>query len=203
MIGVPATLVVGNPRRGSRTMAVACQATDVIRERLARAGVPVAVPEIVDLAEFGPRLPARLLAGSDEHGLFGPVLDLVRVPGLLVVASPTFKGSYTGLLKLFMDMLPRDALAGTVAVPLTTAAWAQHRFVADTYLRALLVELGAAVPVPGLSIIESEFTHVDAAIAAWAGAAVPVLAPVLQQLSGHGRPLVSSVAHGPAENVIG
>jgi FMN reductase len=120
-----------------------------------------------------------------------------------VVASPTFKGSYTGLLKLFLDMLPRDGLSGTVGVALTTSAWEQHRFVADLYLRALLVELGAAVPATGLSIVESEFAHVDAAFTAWATAAMPVLVPVLQRLSRHTRPLASStLARDHAEKAI-
>ncbi|PZG19900.1 NADPH-dependent oxidoreductase [Micromonospora craterilacus] len=178
---VPATVLVGNPRRGSRTLTVARHLTGALRAGLADLGVHIGDPYLVDLAELGADLPARLIAGTAAHAPLERVLDRVRGPGLLVVVSPTFKGSYTGLLKLFLDMLPREGLSpGTVAVPVMTAGWAQHRFVSDARLRPLLVELGAVVPVRGLAVLEEEFGDLDTAVAGWTAAAVPVLAAVLR-----------------------
>ena len=180
-LSVPATVLVGNPRRGSRTLTVARHLTGALRAGLADLGVHLRDPYLVDLAELGADLPARLIAGTAAHAPVERVLARVRGPGLLVVVSPTFKGSYTGLLKLFLDMLPREGLSpGTVAVPVMTAGWAQHRFVSDARLRPLLVELGAVVPVRGLAVLEEEFGDLDAAVAGWATAAVPVLAAVLR-----------------------
>ncbi|MEV6813714.1 NAD(P)H-dependent oxidoreductase [Micromonospora sp. NPDC051296] len=180
-LSVPATVLVGNPRRGSRTLTVARHLTGALRAGLADLGVHIGDPYLVDLAELGADLPARLIAGTTAHAPLERVLDRVRGPGLLVVVSPTFKGSYTGLLKLFLDMLPREGLSpGTVAVPVMTAGWAQHRFVSDARLRPLLVELGAVVPVRGLAVLEEEFGDLDTAVAGWTAAAVPVLAAVLR-----------------------
>lgn len=198
---VPCTLLVGNPRLGSRTMSVARRATAELRRRLAAEEVVVDEPAVVDLAELGPALPSRLLGGGDEG--IGAALGTVRTPGLLVVASPTFKGSYTGLLKLFLDMLPRDGLAGTVGVALMTSAWPQHGFAADSYLRALLVELAAVVPAPGLSIVEDEFPRVEQVVAGWSGRGVPGLAAVLRRLSGPRGALVSSAPHRSGGDVPG
>ena len=179
-LAVPTTVLVGNPRRESRTLTVARHLTGALRTGLGDFGVHLADPHLVDLAELGPDLPSRLIAGAAGNAPLEQVLARVRSPGLLVVVSPTFKGSYTGLLKLFLDMLPREGLRpGTVAVPVMTAGWAQRRFVPDAQLRPLLVELGAVVPVRGLAVLEEEFGDLESAVAGWTEAAVPVLAAVL------------------------
>jgi FMN reductase len=178
-VPVPATLVVGNPRADSRTLGVAGHAAKVICAGLRDDGVDVAEPDLIDLARLGPGLPARLMAGTVDADL-ARALDLVRRPGLLIVASPTFKGAYTGLLKMFFDLLPRDGFGtGTVAVALMTAGWERHRHVADGHLRTLLIELGATVPVPGLTVLESEFAELPAVLGGWAGRFRPALAAVL------------------------
>ncbi len=83
--------VVGNPKTGSRTR----RAADMVAERLT--GTPPA--STVELAELGPALlewrsPAVQAAKQ-----------VVLAGDLLVVASPVFKATYTGLLKLFLDQL--------------------------------------------------------------------------------------------------
>ena len=39
-----------------------------------------------------------------------------------MLASPTFKATYTGVLKLFLDKVPTDGLAGVAAVPVMMGA---------------------------------------------------------------------------------
>ena len=61
---------------------------------------------MVDLATLGP----ALLDWQDPT-----VAELVAAVGaadLVVVASPTYKGTYTGLLKLFLDRFAADGLRG-------------------------------------------------------------------------------------------
>jgi FMN reductase len=67
----------------------------------------------------------------------------------LLVASPTYKGTYTGLLKVFLDQMPHQALAGTAAFPLLVMRLPQHALAVEVHLRPLLVELGANLPTPG------------------------------------------------------
>jgi FMN reductase len=88
------------------------------------------------------------------------VADLVaavQASDLSVVASPTYKATYTGLLKLFLDRIPGGALAGVTAVPLMLGGHWRHALAADLLLKPVLVELGATCPTRGLFLPESEY----------------------------------------------
>ncbi|GAA3139289.1 NADPH-dependent FMN reductase [Nonomuraea roseoviolacea] len=161
--------LVGNPREGSRTLAVAVRATRAVARRI---GYDDAVPgEVVDLSALGP----HLLSPGPYPGVEA-ALHLVARSSLLVVASPTYKGTYTGLLKVFLDRLPSGALAGTTALPLLVMGDPAHSLAVEVHLRPLLVELGATVPTPGLALLESQLTDLDERLDAWADRVAPQVA---------------------------
>src|SRR5690606_18386136 len=85
----------------------------------------------------------------------------------LVIGTPVYKASYTGLLKLFLDQLPPASLASTVAVPVTIAGSAPHRLLADLHLRPVLAELGARLPVPSLVLEESQYGELPQLARQW------------------------------------
>jgi FMN reductase len=179
---VNATLVVGNPRPGSRTMGVATVAAKALAGALRERGVDLAEADVVDLSTLAPSLLTRLREDSSpaaDAWLRSAYAQVCR-PGLLIVATPTFKGAYSGLLKLFADLIPREGVGpGVVAVPLTTAGWERHRSGPEAVVRALMLELGAMVPVPGLTVLESEFADLETVLAPWLTRTVPVVAAVL------------------------
>lgn len=165
MSGAGVVELIGNPRAGSRTRALA----DAVTYHLLAADGGAAVePYVLELGElvgvtFGP----EPVAGS------GAVADpfwLVRSAGLLVVATPTYKATYSGLLKIFLDQFSHGDLAGTVAVPVAIAAAEGHRQSVGTALRDLLVELGASVPVPPVAVLEEDLQSqsIPTIAAAWA-----------------------------------
>ena len=145
---VDVVVVCGHPRPGSRTLDLA----RAVGERLAGGGRRSSVL-LVDIAELGPAL---LVPGDDAtgHALAG-----VQDATLLVVATPTCQGSYAGALKVFLDRLPANALAGVVAVPVVTAAFQTQADVAEAFLARLLRELGADVVDFGLTAIEAELAN--------------------------------------------
>ena len=142
--------LVGNPRPGSRTLAAAL----ALRDALAGPGDETAT---VDLAGVP----------LDRDGA-APAREAVAAADVLVVASPTYKASYTGLLKLFLDGYGPDALAGIRAVPLMIGAGPGHALAVDVHLTPLLLELGASVPARGLYVLESELDAFPARAAEWA-----------------------------------
>src|SRR5262245_5768730 len=92
------TVLLGNPTPRSRTRSVVAQAVDVLYDGLAAEGVVLGAPHTIDLAELLPRL--GCWRAEDRPSEVCEALATVSRAGLLVVGSPTFKGTFTGLLKL-------------------------------------------------------------------------------------------------------
>ena len=74
-----------------------------------------------------------------------------------MIASPTYKATYTGLLKLFLDQIGTGDLAGVVAVPLMLGAGPGHALAPDLLLKPVLVELGATTPTKGLYLLDKSW----------------------------------------------
>jgi FMN reductase len=150
----------GNPRPRSRTAGLALT--------VARA--------IVELGAAGPAVEMDLSnrASSDED-LRAILIDAE----VAVVASPTYKATYTGVLKQFLDGVPTGALAGVTAIPVMVAGDRAHALAVDLHLRPLLLELGASCPTPGLFVEESQLVDPAAAIGPWLEIAAPALRAAL------------------------
>ncbi|KAE8766093.1 NADPH-dependent FMN reductase [Georgenia thermotolerans] len=161
----PVVVVVGNPRAGSRTAAAAA----ALGRRVAGDG-EVRVVELADLAGelFDPSSPGVAAA-----------VEAVREAAALVVASPTYKATYTGLLKAFLDRFGADALLGIPTVPLMVAGAPHHALAVETSLRPVLVEIGASMPTRGVFVLDADLADPDAALEAWCATHLAVLRPAL------------------------
>jgi FMN reductase len=82
---------------------------------------------------------------------------MVRSASLLIVASPTFKATYTGLLKLFLDQFGAGELTGVVGIPLMLGAAARHALAPELSLKPVLVEIGCSCPTSGLYLLDSAY----------------------------------------------
>ncbi|TDE89695.1 NADPH-dependent oxidoreductase [Occultella glacieicola] len=163
------TTLSGNPRRGSRTLAVAeataARITALLNGRdglIGAAGLDTAIDDrVIELADLAGQLFAPEHPEADEA--------LARVAGsdVLVVATPVYKASYTGLLKSFLDLYGANGLRGVVALPVVVSGNPAHLLSTDIHLRSLLVELGASVPTRGLGLVESQLGTVDDVLDAW------------------------------------
>ena len=170
------TTVIGNPRMGSRTR-LAAEAVAESLQGLARDAGRTVEMHVVELAELAGQLFAYPSEPADA------AVALVRSSDLLVVASPTYKATYTGLLKAFFDRFGSNALAGVVAVPVMLGGAPIHMLAVDTHLHPLLLELGASCPTRGLFILESELEQLDEVVGAWRAAHQPVLARLVRPVA--------------------
>ncbi len=119
-------IVVGNPKVRSRTRTVA---EAVAAAAAGAAGLAEAEQIVVDLAELGPQL-------FDWSSLsVRDAVDRIRGTSLTVVASPTYKASYTGLLKAFLDWFSATDLLGVTVVPVMVGAGPQHALAVEVHLR--------------------------------------------------------------------
>jgi FMN reductase len=157
--------ITGNPRPGSRTHGLA----RALAAELAH--VLDGTVTDVDLAGLGPRVLDP--ADPDASAAVAQVLDA----DVLVLASPTYKATYSGLLKSFLDRFGTGSLAGKAAVPVLLGGAPNHQLAVDLHFAPLLLELGAAVPVRGLFVLESDVDGFGSFAAKWAAANGPALAP--------------------------
>ncbi len=133
-------VLVGNPQPASRTRLVA---EELARQVAVRSGAEVeATIDLADVAGSLFRFPDLAVDA---------LLERVAGADVLIVASPTYKATYTGLLKAFLDRYGSRGLAGVTAVPLLTIGGPGHALAVEHGLRPLLVELGASTPTRGLA----------------------------------------------------
>lgn len=174
-----AAIVVGNPKAGSRTLTVAMEVMSQLSGCLGSASDPGAAdpsasePLVVDLAEYT----GSVFDWASET-MLGLTAEVAQCR-LLVVASPTYKATYTGLLKSFFDRYGNDGLRGVVAVPVMVGAAPIHALAPEVYLRPLFVELGATVPARALYVMEADIARLPEVVAKWAATARPLISTAL------------------------
>jgi FMN reductase len=134
----------GHPRPRSRTLGLAQQVGAALATQRRQAQ-----PTMVDVAVLG----ARLLVPGDAE--VAAAVGLIRSAAVLVIATPTYKGSYTGALKVLLDELPQRGLDGVPAVPVITAGIIEQAQATEGHLRALLDELGATT-VPASLLVTND-----------------------------------------------
>ncbi|GAA3567316.1 NAD(P)H-dependent oxidoreductase [Kribbella ginsengisoli] len=156
--------VVGNPKAGSRTAAAAASVAELLASEL---GTPYRIDELVDLVTFAPAIFQGESAAEADREALDSAIELVSSASVIVLATPVYKGSYTGLLKSFLDVLPHLALAGSVVVPVTVSAAPSHKLLADLHLRPVLAELGASVPTPPVALEEKDFEDLQLPVSVW------------------------------------
>ncbi|MEU4874153.1 CE1759 family FMN reductase [Streptomyces sp. NPDC021608] len=120
--------------------------TRLLADRLAQAvqrqaSADVEVVELRDLAveiahHFTNGFPGRALAAA---------LEAVTAADALIVVTPVFSASYSGLFKSFFDVLDQEALAGKPVLIAATGGSARHSLVLEHALRPLFSYLRAVV----------------------------------------------------------
>ena len=113
-----------------------------------------AVTQMVDLAG----LPADSLLG---RGMSDPVTAAIGAATrarIIVAGTPVYRATYSGLLKVFFDLLPQDSLIGKIGVPIVTGHGAAHSLSIDHGMRPLFASLGALVVAGGVYATGSQFS---------------------------------------------
>ncbi|KJS53880.1 NADPH-dependent FMN reductase [Streptomyces rubellomurinus] len=104
-------------------------------------------------------LPAGPLLSADvSHPAIALAAGQVARADGVVLATPTYKASFSGLLKSFLDLLPQFGLDGKAVLPLATGGSLAHVLVLDYALRPVLHSLGARHVVQGHFVLDQ---HVE------------------------------------------
>lgn len=101
-------------------------------------------------------LPAGAVLAADlAHPAIVDAMEQVARADGVVLATPTYKASYSGLLKTFLDLLPQYGLADKAVLPLATGGSAAHVLVLDYALRPVIQSMAARHVVQGLFVLDS------------------------------------------------
>ena len=126
--------------------------TRMLADRLAAASGAAlggASVEVVNLRDFAHEITDAALTGFAAPRL-QHVYDQLGEADALIVVVPTFKASYPGLFKSFVDALDNDALIGKVVLLAATGGTARHSLVIDFALRPLFAYLQSVVVPTGV-----------------------------------------------------
>ncbi|MFJ6050050.1 NADPH-dependent FMN reductase [Streptomyces sp. NPDC092307] len=137
--------ITGSPSAHSRTAVVA----DHVVRRLSHSGFETAHLSVRELPA------ADLLAARRGEPEIRRALEAVAEADGMIIATPVYKASYTGLLKAFLDLLPQDGLDGKTVLPLATGGSLAHVLTIDYALRPVLAALGARHVTAGRFVLDS------------------------------------------------
>jgi len=139
-------LIAGSPSERSRTAAL----LEATGQRLESRGVQVKRLRVRDLN------PQALLLADFGHPSVLAAQELVAQASVLVVATPVYKAAYSGILKVFLDLLPQTALKGKTVLPLATGGSPHHMLALDYALRPVLQSLSAKHILPGIYATDAQ-----------------------------------------------
>lgn len=146
MTGRRVVLVASGTGPRSRSDAVGAHVAGLLAGR----GHPVATTRVRDL-------PAEaLLHGRTGHPTIADALALVAAADAVVVTTPVYQASFAGILKVFLDLVPRAGLRGKDVLPLMVGGSRAHVLALDYALRPVLQSLGAPTVHAGRFVLDSE-----------------------------------------------
>ncbi|MFP8834780.1 NADPH-dependent FMN reductase [Hydrogenophaga sp. XSHU_21] len=144
-------LIAGSPSERSRSAAL----LDAVAERL---GLRQALIDRLHVRDLSPQ---ALLLADTTHKSVQHALAQVASARAVVVATPVYKAAYSGVLKVFLDLLPQSGLQGKAVLPLATGGSPHHMLALDYALRPVLQSLGARHILSGVYATDAQVPKDD------------------------------------------
>lgn len=144
-------LIAGSPSEHSRSAAL----LDAVAQRL---GLRHALIDRLRIRDLSPQ---ALLLADTTHKSVQHALAQIESARAVVVATPVYKAAYSGVLKVFLDLLPQNGLQGKAVLPLATGGSPHHMLALDYALRPVLQSLGARHILPGIYASDAQLPKDD------------------------------------------
>jgi FMN reductase len=112
-----------------------------------------ATTRLLDLGD----LPADALLGRTQAQDVSAALEDLARAQILVVGTPIYRATYTGLLKVLFDLLPADVLSGSVTLPIATGGGPAHLLMIDHGIRPLIASLGGLTTATAIYATPADF----------------------------------------------
>jgi FMN reductase len=141
-------IVTAGLSQPSATRLLADRLSVAVDRHLRDAGVEPTV-EVIELRDHAQDLTNNLLTGFPSPKLQSALDAVLSADGLIAV-TPIFSASYSGLFKVFFDVIDRDGLAGKPTLIGATGGSTRHSLAIEHAIRPLFAYLNAAVAATGV-----------------------------------------------------
>lgn len=136
---------LGDP---SSTRLLIDRAVDSVVAQSNRSGAPVDVT-VIDLRDIAAEIARSMVAGFALNDVADALATVYEADGL-IVATPVFNASYSGLFKSFFDLVDVDRMRYKPVLIAATGGSPRHSMVLDHALRPLFSYLRAVVMPTGV-----------------------------------------------------
>ncbi|SFF35109.1 FMN reductase [Paenibacillus algorifonticola] len=144
-------IISGSPNPGSRLTGI----TQYIEQQLINQNVAVSHITVASL-------PAEdLINARFDSPAIVEATALVEGAGAVIIASPVYKASFTGVLKTFLDLLPQKGLEGKIITPFFIGGSLAHLLSIDYSLKPVLASMGAKHFASGVYAVDSQIARVQ------------------------------------------
>lgn len=142
--------------RPSSTRLLADRISEAVATQVSARGEAAEI-EVIELRELAQDLATTMTTGGMPTPAVARARDLVSSADGLIAVTPVFTASYSGLFKMFMDVLDTDSINGMPVIIAATAGTARHQLVLDHALRPLFTYLRAVVVPTGVFAATEDF----------------------------------------------
>lgn len=146
-----------------------------------------ATVEVIELRDYARDVTNHLLTGFPSETLRGALSSTVRADGLIVV-TPIFSASYSGLFKSYFDVLDEDSLAGKPVLIAATGGTERHSLALEHALRPLFSYLRAVTVPTGVYAASSDWGRANDGVGALDRRIARAAGELADQVAGSRRP---------------
>src|SRR5262245_31316566 len=143
--------LAGSPQVNSRSTRIA----GVVAEKLEGARVPVRQFGLTDFAASD-----LVLARTDNRAV-QTYLEQIQLASAVVFSTPVYKATYTGGLKLLVDIIPPEALRGKAVLAVVSARSSRHFQSAQRGFEDLYRFFDVGLVIPSVFVLDEQIQLTD------------------------------------------
>lgn len=107
-------------------------------------------------------LPAQALITADfSNEVIKAANQLIEYAAGVIILTPIYKASYSGILKTFLDLIPQKGFENKVILPITVGGSSYHLLAIEYALKPVLSALGATTILQGVYIIDKSIKRTE------------------------------------------
>ena len=142
-------IISGSPTQPSRSYAI----SSYVKKLLSNQGHQVDHINVRDLP------PEDLIYANFKSPAINHALAQIDQAQAVIVISPVYKASYTGVLKTFFDLIPEKGLSNKIILPIANGGSLAHLLSLEYAFKPLFSILDSQEILTGVYLVDSQFTY--------------------------------------------